>query len=59
MAVFLLLFSITMIIAIWMTGGTFDTLIDKVFTGCLGEGGIMGAIQLSKVITGRKKNNDE
>lgn len=59
MAIFLLLFVIVMTIAIWSTGGSFDTLIDRVITCSIGEGGIMGVIQVAKIIKEDKKKQDE
>lgn len=61
MGIFLFAFTVTMTILIYLSGGTFDTLIDRVFTACLGEGGFMGAIQIAKVIKGEwtKKDYEE
>ncbi len=58
LAIFLLTFVIVMIIAIWTTGGSFDTLIDRVITCSIGEGGIMGVIKVAKIIKGEKVGND-
>lgn len=59
LAIFLLLFVITMTVAIWTTGGSFDTLIDRVITCTIGEGGIMGVIKIAKILKGEKISNDE
>ena len=57
-AVFLFLFTIAMIVIFCVKGATPDILIEKVFVACVGEGGFMGAIQIAKVITSRRKEND-
>jgi len=58
MGIFLFVFTVTMIVCIYLTNGSYDTLIEKVFQGCLGEGGIMGIIQTAKVIKGDKPTED-
>jgi len=59
LGIFLFVFTITMIICIYRTGGSYDTLIEKVFQGCLGEGGIMGVIQTAKVLKGESKEDND
>lgn len=59
MGIFLFAFTITMIILIYKSGGSFDVLIEKVFMACVGEGGFMGAIQIAKVIKKEKEEDGE
>ena len=54
MAVFLFLFTVTMIVIFCFMGDVPNTLIERVFISCLGEGGVMGAIQVAKVIKEKK-----
>lgn len=59
MGIFLFLFTITMIVIFCVKGATPDTLIDRVITCCIGEGGIMGMIQVAKVIKDKKEEDND
>lgn len=59
MGIALLIFTVTMTICIYKTGGSYDVLIEKVFQACLGEGGVMGVIQTAKILKGDKTPQEE
>lgn len=51
MAIFLLLFTLGMIVIFWFKESVPDALIAAVFAACLGEGSILGWIKTSKLKT--------
>lgn len=59
MGIFLFAFTVTMIVLIYRSGQSFDVLIERVFTACVGEGGFMGAIKIAKVLKGEKIETDQ
>lgn len=58
-AVFLFIFTVTMIVVFCIYEAIPDTLVDKVFFACAGEGGFMAVIQTAKVICTKETKNDE
>lgn len=59
MAVFLLIFTIVMIVVFMITGNIPDSLVVAVFAACVGEGSITGLIQKTKINKGKLSESEE